>query len=358
MIALAAVALAVAAAVCSATVVLFPRLPTLRLQLATLALVSGAVPLAAVTIGGVAMFEMHADLTILVVLAGAGFSCVAAALLLARFVARRVDALAEAANRMAAGDLEARSHVSGPRELAAVSASFNRMAASVGELFDARRELVAWASHDLRTPLAAIRAMHEAISDGLAGADDYLPALHEQTAILARLTDDLFELARIDARALTLELQETSVLELIRSCMRALEAEAALRHVRLVSRVDPRLPAVRCAPEQLKRVLMNLLTNALRHTPSDGSVALVADAADGELRVAVEDTGVGLSHEASERMFEPFWRGDPARARATGNAGLGLSIARGLVEAHGGRVWAENRRGGGARVAFALPLPA
>jgi signal transduction histidine kinase len=232
------------------------------------------------------------------------------------------------------------------------------MAASVGELFDARRELVAWASHDLRTPLAAIRAMHEAIGDGLADVDDYLPALHEQTAILATLTDDLFELARIDARALTLELEETSVGELIRSCLRALEAEAAVRRVHLVSRVDAGLPPVRCAPEQVKRVLMNLLTNALRHTPSDGSVALVAGSVDGELRVAVEDTGAGLTPQASERMFEPFWRGDPARARATGNAGLGLSIARGLVEAHGGRVWAENRSGGGARVGFALPLVA
>jgi signal transduction histidine kinase len=355
-IALAAAALASAVGACAVTVLLFPRLQTLRLQLAVLALVSGAVPLAAVTLGGVVMFEMHAALTIVVVSAGAGVSCVAAALLLARQVARRVESLAEAANRMAAGDLEARSRVTAPRELAAVAVSFNHMADSIGELFDARRELVAWASHDLRAPLAAIRAMHEAIGDGLAGIDDYLPALHEQTSILSALTDDLFELARIDARALTLELEDTSILELIGSCMRALEAEAALRRVRLVAQVDAALPPVRCAPEPVKRVLMNLLTNALRHTPSDGSVAVVVDAVDGELRVAVEDTGVGLSADASERMFEPFWRGDPARARATGNAGLGLSIARGLVEAHGGRVWAENRGGGGARVAVALPV--
>jgi signal transduction histidine kinase len=115
---------------------------------------------------------------------------------------------------------------------------------------------------------------------------------------------------------------------------------------------------VNCAPEHVQRVLLNLLTNALRHTPSDGSVAVAAEPVGEELHVIVEDSGAGLTPEAAQRMFERFWRQDPSRTRANGNAGLGLAIARGLVEAHGGRVWAENRAEGGARVAFSLPLSA
>jgi signal transduction histidine kinase len=338
------------------TIVAFRRLPTLRLQLAALAVFACAVPLTAVTVGGFVMFEMHKDFTILVVLVGSAASCLAVALLLARFVVSRVAALELAATRLAAGDLSTRSAVSGPRELATLSESFNQMAESIGELFDARRQLIAWASHDLRTPLASIQAMLEAIEDGLATPEDYLPALREQTTILASLTSDLFELACIDAGTLTVELRETSILDVVASCVRSLAAEAAARGVQLETRLDDALPTVNCAPEHVQRVLLNLLTNALRYTPSDGSVAVVAEPVGAELHVMVEDSGLGLSSEATQQMFERFWRDDPSRTRANGNAGLGLAIARGLVEAQGGRVWAENRSEGGARVAFSLPL--
>ena len=109
----------------------------------------------------------------------------------------------------------------------------------------------------------------------------------------------------------------------------------------------------RCAPDKVERVLLNLLVNALRHTPSDGSVAILVEEDLDGVRVTVEDTGDGLSPESLRRMFERFWRGDPARSAR--GAGLGLAIARGLVEAHGGRIWAENRPGGGARISFTLP---
>ena len=138
--------------------------------------------------------------------------------------------------------------------------------------------------------------------------------------------------------------------------MSGLEAEARARQVHLESQLDEALPDVRCAPEHLQRVLLNLVTNALRHTPSDGSVFVRARRHTGELEVSVEDTGVGLSSEAQQRMFERFWREDTSRTRASGGAGLGLAIARGFVEAQGGRIWAENRPEGGARFAFTLPL--
>ena len=138
--------------------------------------------------------------------------------------------------------------------------------------------------------------------------------------------------------------------------MSGLEAEARARQVRLETRLEDALPEVRCAPEQVQRVLFNLLTNALRHTPSDGSVVVRARRRASELEVSVEDTGVGLSGEAQQRIFERFWRGDAARTRANGGAGLGLAIAQGFVEAQGGRIWAENRPEGGARFAFTLPI--
>jgi signal transduction histidine kinase len=225
-------------------------------------------------------------------------------------------------------------------------------ASSLEQLFDARRELVAWASHDLRTPLASMQAMIEALEDGLAEPADYLPTLREQVRTLSLLVDDLFELARIDAGALTFELQETRVAGLVESALRLVAADASSRNVDLVADLDAEASAP-VLPEKIERVLSNLLTNALRHTPSDGSVAVHLERRAGDVLVSVEDTGSGLSSEALARMFERFWRAD--RARTAGGSGLGLAIARGLVEAHGGRIWAENRPQGGARVSFTLP---
>ena len=165
------------------------------------------------------------------------------------------------------------------------------MAASIEQLFDARRELVAWASHDLRTPLASMQAMIEAIEDGLAEPGDYLPTLREQVRTLTLLVDDLFELARIDAGALTLELQRLPVAGLVDSAVRLLEPEAAARHVGARRRTPRARPTAAVAPDKIERVLFNLITNALRHTPSDGSVAVNVARRDGEVLVSVEDTG-------------------------------------------------------------------
>jgi signal transduction histidine kinase len=197
-----------------------------------------------------------------------------------------------------------------------------------------------------------MQAMLEALEDGLVEPETTMPALREQVGVLSTLVDDLFELARIDAGALTLELREASLAGVVASCLRGVEAEAKLKGIALEADVDDAVVA-RCAPEQVERVLFNLLTNALRHTPTDGAVAVRVAPYSHEVRVTVEDTGEGLGKEAQTRMFDRFWRDDPARTSR--GAGLGLAISRGLVEAHGGRIWAENRPGGGARVSFTLP---
>jgi two-component system phosphate regulon sensor histidine kinase PhoR len=194
--------------------------------------------------------------------------------------------------------------------------------------------------------------MLEAIEDGLASAEDYLPTLREQVRTLSMLVDDLFELARIDAGVLTLELRRTHVAPLVASALRLLRPEAEARGVALSADVGDEVEA-RLAPDKFERVLFNLVTNALRHTPSDGSVAVRVEQRASGLLLHVEDSGEGLPAEAPARMFERFWRAD--RARSGSGAGLGLAIARGLVEAHGGTIWAENRPQGGACVSFTLP---
>jgi signal transduction histidine kinase len=311
------------------------------------------VPLVVVVASGLVMLDMH-DEELLAISVASALAALAAALLLARWILRPLERLQAASVRIAGGDLGARAPQSGPRELVEVSTTFNEMAESIEQLFDARRQLVAWASHDLRTPLASLRAMIEALEDGLAEPDEYVPAIREQVDRLSARVDDLFELARIDAGVLLLDLEDASLGELISSCLRSLGAEASARHVQLEAHLDPLDTLVRIAPDKIERVLLNLLTNAVRHTPSDGAVSVVVEPNGDHVVIAVEDTGTGLTPGAAKRMFERFWRDDDSRT--SDGAGLGLAIAQGLVEAHGGRIWAENRSSGGARVAFTLPL--
>ncbi len=330
------------------------RLPSIRLQLAGLGLLAVALPLAAVLVSGVVMFDSEHDLTILLVAAACSTAALAAAGLLGGSILRALERIRTASAAIAGGDFAARAPEDGPSELAELGTSFNEMAASVEELFDARRQLVAWASHDLRTPLASMQAMLEAVEDGLVEPERYVPALKQQVDALRVLVDDLFELARLDAGVLSLELLEAPLAGVVRSALDGLEAEAEARHVALAARIDGDPTAI-CAPDKVERVLLNLLTNAIRHTPSDGSVAVVVEPLEREVRVSVEDTGEGIPPDSAKRVFDHFWRGDRSRTSETGGAGLGLAIAHGLVEAQGGRIWAENVAGGGARVSFTLP---
>lgn len=314
-------------------------LPTAQLRLAGLALVSVALPLTAVAVSGTVMFSSGHDMTLLFVAAASSSAAVFAGLLIARSIAAPVRRLRSAAQELAAGDLAARAPETGPREIAQLGAAFNEMAANLEQLFDVRRQLVAWASHDLRTPLAALQAMLEALEDGLVEPEQYLSSLREQVRALSAIVDDLFELARIDAGVLTLELAEARLDPLVEACLRGLEPEARARHITLDADVNGS-PPVRCAPEKVERVLYNLLANALRHTPTDGSVAVRIRALADEVCVTVEDTGAGF------------------RAEGLHGSGLGLAIARGFIEHQGGRLWHENRPGGGASISFTLPAAA
>jgi signal transduction histidine kinase len=300
------------------------------------------------------MFGMGDDLKILAVSAATASAAVAAGLLIGRSIGRRIDTLHHAARQFASGDLAARAPVEGPTELAELSETFNDMAVQLAMLFDSRSELVAWASHDLRTPIASLKAMLEAVEDGVAQPAEYLPRIHAQVLTLESLVGDLFELVCIDAGAAELETLETDLSELVRSCVDEVRPEASIDGVALEARTNGSL-RVFCEPQKTARVLRNLLANALRHTPRGGSIVVSLGSYDGVARVCVEDTGEGVPPGGNERMFERFWRGDNARTAGRAGAGLGLTIARGLVEAQGGEVWAASRSGGGLEVGFTLP---
>ncbi|MFN8123613.1 MAG: HAMP domain-containing sensor histidine kinase [Thermoleophilia bacterium] len=330
------------------------RRRSLRAQLVGLATLGVSLPLLAVLASGALMLSGE-HLLALGTACLAGTAALAGALLLSRRIRRRIDALRAAPAAVAAGDLSARVPRGGPVEVDALAEAFNTMAERLEELFDARRRLVAWAGHDLRTPLASLRVMIEAVEDGVAGPEEYLPLMRAQVAALSGLVDDLFELARLDAGDLRLDIREAPAASLVEAAAARAGAEAAARSVRLAVDLPSAGPRVACAPDKVGRVLDNLVVNALRHTPAQGEVRLSLQGRGDVVEVAVEDTGEGFTPDALARMFDHFWRGDPARSRDGGGAGLGLAIARGLVEAHGGSIWAENRAGGGARVVFTLP---
>jgi signal transduction histidine kinase len=356
MILFALIVLAGALAAGFAATAVVMRLRSLRARLLGALLVAAALPLAVVLASGLVMFESEHDLTVLAVVASSTAVAVGAAIALMRGVSKPLENVSAAAHEIAAGDLTARAPRTGVAETDELAESFNRMAESVQSLFDARKQLVAWASHDLRTPLAAMKAMLEAVEDGVSTMDEYLPEMRQQLDRLAALVDDLFELAMIESSALELEYAEVRIGDLIAAGVRGFEGQAHAAGVELSTSVSEPDMRVRCAPDAVERVLMNLLTNALRHTPADGSVAISADRVRDDLQVRVVDNGAGLRPGEAERVFDHFFRGEAARA--SDGAGLGLAIAKGLVEAQGGEIWAESRPGGGAVFGFRLPATA
>jgi signal transduction histidine kinase len=222
------------------------------------------------------------------------------------------------------------------------------------EIEEARRRLVAAASHDLRTPLASLRLLVESIDDGVATGETrerYLKEIRTHVAILSGLIDDLFELSRIEAGDISWTMQQVELRELIDEAVAAMRAPAAERGVRVAADLPAETLVARANAEKVQRVLFNLIQNAIRHTPADGSVTVRARALGGGVEVEVDDEGEGIPLEAGDRVFEPFYRGDSARAEE--GAGLGLAISKAIVEAHGGRIWLEPG-GPGARVRFTL----
>ena len=290
----------------------------------------------------------------------------AVASLLSARIDHSVAALNAGATTMATGDLSTRVRSDDIAELQSLATSFNSMATRLEALAEvrdeaeqARRDLIAAVSHDLRTPLASLRALAEALHDGVVddpeGVQRYLGLMVTETERLSGLIDDLFELARIESGTLRLDRAPLMAQDLLSEALERMSAQAALKDLRLIGAVEGETPPVLIDAQQVMRAFLNLVQNAIQHTPAGGEIALGARQANDMVTVEVRNTGSGIAAGDLPRIFERFYRGDPARSRDAG-AGLGLAIARGIVEAHGGTIWAESAPGGGTSIRFTLPL--
>ncbi len=264
--------------------------------------------------------------------------------------------LVVAARAVANGDLDHKVRVEGSTEVAEVGRAFNEMTTALSQSERQRQNMVADIAHELRTPLSVVQGSLRAILDDVYGLDKAeITRLYDETRFLSRLVDDLRELALADAGQLRLSLRPTSLSQVILDSVGNLAPGAEARGVSLTARLPDSLPLVQCDPDRVSQILRNLLINALLHTPDGGSITVNARSANGMVEVAVADTGCGIARENLQRIFERFWRADPARSRM-GGSGLGLSIAQSLVVAQGGRIWVESAPGQGSTFRFTLPV--
>jgi signal transduction histidine kinase len=310
------------------------------------------------------MSVSHHDATLVAILlvysVGAG---VAAALALAKAWGTAVGRLVEGARSLASGDLDGRiGRLGAGPELDTLAATLDETAAKLqrslareraGEA--KRKDLITAVSHDLRTPLASIRAMVEAINDGVVNDPvtlrRYTEEMRRSVESLSLLVDDLFELVQLDAGAIEAESERVRLDEVVRSALATCEPQAREKGLVVETDIDGGKNFM-CSP-RLVRVLQNLLQNAIRHTPADGTVRMQARHGPRGLELLVEDTGEGITPEALEQVFEPFWRGDSARSSE--GSGLGLALAKRIVEALGGQIRVQSDPARGSRFAVVLP---
>jgi two-component system phosphate regulon sensor histidine kinase PhoR len=223
-----------------------------------------------------------------------------------------------------------------------------------------RRDFVANVSHEFRTPLTAIQGFSETLLAGAINDPEnrvkFLEIIQEHSRRLARLTEDLLMLSKMDADRLDLEVRRLSVSQFVESCVESAQRPAAEKDLRISVNLQARLPDIAADRRRLAEVLQNLLDNAIQYTPSGGQIMVSASAENGEVTISVSDTGIGIPQVDQPRIFERFYRVDVARSREVGGTGLGLSIAKHLVEAHGGRIWVESEIGQGSQFHFTVPI--
>jgi len=278
-------------------------------------------------------------------------------LALSRGILRRVAALTTAVQKMEHGDLKQRVDNGAQDEIGKLAHAFNAMADSLARIEQLRRNMVSDVAHELRTPLSNIRGYLEALQDGVVQPTRAtIDSLFEEAMLLNRLVDDLQELAIADAGQLRLARQAVSVGEIVDKAMQALQVRAHDHSVRLQTQIAPHLPCVHVDAERIGQVLRNLVGNAVEYTPPGGDVTVQAKQTDDHVQISVYNNGAGIAPEHLPYLFERFYRVDSSRTRATGGSGLGLAIVKQLVEAHGGRVWAESTAGRDATFSFTLPV--
>ena len=283
-------------------------------------------------------------------------------------VTERIHLLKGAAEKLAQGDLQTRVPVHGRDEVAALATSFNQMAAQLQiadqkqrELESLRRDLIAWVSHDLQTPLTSMRAILEALSDGMVEDPEtvkrYLNTAQRDVRSLSSLIDDLFQMAQLDAGGFPLHRAPASLMDLISDTLESFTELAKQREITLEGNVDSDVDPVNMDTQSIGRVLNNLIGNALRHTPPRGRVSVWVRRTGQGVMVTVSDTGEGIRRDDIPHIFERFYRAEKSRNRGKGGAGLGLAIARGIVRAHGGDIHVESDGVPGKGTQFMFYIP-
>jgi signal transduction histidine kinase len=283
--------------------------------------------------------------------------------ILSRGVMDDVESLRDGLESVGEGRRDIQVEVGGHDELEELADSVNSMIVRLGaeeasreEADEARRRLVASVSHDLRTPLSSLRLLVESIDDGVVTGetrDRYMSQLRVHVTVLSSLVDDLFELSRIEAGDIAWTMSRIEMDSLVGDTVEAMRAEADARGVHVMAELPPGNLIAEANPEKVQRVLFNLIQNAIRHTPQDGSVTVRARSLEGLVEVEVADNGVGIPVEDQPHVFEPFYRGGLDSPRSTEGAGLGLAVSRAIVEAQGGRIWLEPS-GSGTHMRFTL----
>ncbi len=279
-------------------------------------------------------------------------------IIFSRSVVAPVRAMMAASQCIAEGHYEERVVVGGIDELSQLAARFNTMAGQLEQIELMRRRLIGDVTHELRTPLTTIKGSMEGLMDGILPATpETFQQIHQEADRLARLVDDLQELSRVEAGAYPLDLKPVRASDLVESTLRRLSRQFDEKGVTLSTDLPSDLPAVRADEDRIGQVLINLVGNALQYTPQGGSVTVTARLHENEVQISMRDTGAGITPEHLPHIFDRFYRADKSRSRrAGGGSGIGLTIARHLVEAHGGRMWAESAgEGQGSLFTFSLP---
>jgi signal transduction histidine kinase len=276
---------------------------------------------------------------------------------LSRRITSPIGVLAGAARRLGRGDLSQRVGFKGKGEVKVLTQAFNSMAADLEHAEQLRRNLIADVAHELRTPLSNIQGYLEAIRDGVMKPNAAtIRSLSEETALLSRLVDELQELSLAEAGELKLVYQAEDITRLVKQAVASWQPQVTAKGIALSVDLPDDLPLVNIDWPRVNQVLHNLLENAVAHTYKGGTISVAAARKGDWIEVSVSDTGEGIPAEDLPNIFERFYRVDRSRARATGGSGLGLTIARRLVEAHGGEITAESELGKGSRFSFTLPI--
>jgi len=340
---------------------------SLSRQFALVVAIGVAPVLVALVVVSLLMFVSdHQAALVAGIVVAAAVLAVLGAKLVANGILGDVQAIRDGLSAVGRGDRDVKIETGARDELAQLALAANAMIADLkaeeaarDQSDSARRDLVAAVSHDLRTPITSLRLLAEAVGDDIVvdweTRRGYLDRMRTHIDALSALIDDLFELSRLEAGDISWSLERVPLRELVGETVEAMQLQAEAKGVAVVAHVPPELQPAHANPEKLQRVLFNLIQNAIRHTPADGSVVVRAEPVEAGIEVEIADSGDGIAPEARDRVFTAFYRGGADAARTGDGAGLGLAVSRAIVEAHGGRIWLADSASG-TRVRFSLRL--